>query len=577
MKITWLLFAALAAAPLPSLSAGAPTTDPGAVAPKPLFRDPVYDGAADPIVVWNRANGKWWMFYTNRRANVPGLSGVAWVHGTPIGIAESTDGASWKAIGNAEIELPPEFGGKDVTEWAPEIITAPDGIYHLFLTVVPGIFEDWQHPRTITHLTSTDLRKWKYQSALTLASDRVIDPVVHQLPDGSWRMWYNNEREGKSIWFADSPDLNTWTDRGRCAGVAGRCEGPFVFDWKGHTWMLVDTWKGLGVYRSDDQLNWTGQPNLLLDVPGKGADDGVNGGHPGVVVNGDRAFLFYFTHPGRAGTIKPDDKPATELRRSSIQVVELKKKDGVLSCDRDAPTRINLRPPYTLTEVWSPVPPSVAAPAGGIPSDAIVLFDGKSLDAWEPAQPDGRPWVMEDGAMVIPGGKLGDVRTKRSFGDIQLHLEWRTPAVVKGDGQGRGNSGVFFMGLYELQILDSSNNPTYVNGQAAALYKEHAPLVNASRGPGEWQVYDAVFIAPRFSAEGKLISPARLTAFHNGVLVHYDASFTGPTPNGPTYHLPGLPRYAAHAAKLPLVLQDHRNPVAFRNIWVREINISDSK
>jgi hypothetical protein len=118
-----------------------------------------------------------------------------------------------------------------------------------------------------------------------------------------------------------------------------------VFDWKGHTWMLVDLWKGLGVYRSDDQLHWAAQSTDLLNVPGKGADDGTNGSHPGVVVNGDRAFLFYFTHPGRAGTIKPGDKPATELRRSSIQVVELAEKDGVLSCDRDVPTHIRLVPP----------------------------------------------------------------------------------------------------------------------------------------------------------------------------------------------------------------------------------------
>ncbi|MDI1318647.1 MAG: glycosyl hydrolase, partial [bacterium] len=161
----------------------------------------------------------------------------------------------------------------------------------------------------------------------------------------SWRMWYNNERDGKSIWFADSPDLATWTDRGRCAGVGGRCEGPFVFDWRGRTWMIVDTWKGLGVYQSSDQLNWTGQPGLLLDVPGKGEDDGVNGGHPGVVVNGDRAFLFYFTHPGRAGTIKPEDKASVNLRRSSIQVVELVEQDGVLRCDRDMPTHIRLVQP----------------------------------------------------------------------------------------------------------------------------------------------------------------------------------------------------------------------------------------
>lgn len=315
-----------------------------AVAAKPLFCDPVCDGAADPVVIWNPQVKRWWMFYTNRRANVPGLSGVAWVHGTKIGIAESADGgATWKHAGDAEIDLPAEIGGTEPTHWAPDVITAPDGTHHMFLTVVPGIFEDWQHPRTLVHLTSPDLRKWNHASALTLASDRVIDAVVHRLPDGSWRMWYNNERDGKSIYFADSADLNAWTDRGRCTGVGGRCEGPYVFEWKGHAWMLVDTWKGLGVYRSDDFLNWAGQKELLLDLPGKGTDDGVNGGHPGIVVSDGRAFCFYFTHPGRAGTITPEDGESSRLRRSSIQVVELFEKNGQLACDRDLPTKIILQ------------------------------------------------------------------------------------------------------------------------------------------------------------------------------------------------------------------------------------------
>jgi hypothetical protein len=231
------------------------------------------------------------------------------------------------------------------------------------------------------------------------------------------------------------------------------------------------------------------------------------------------------------------------------------------------------------TEVWSPEPPVVNAPANGVPSDAIVLFDGKNLDAWEPIRPDGHPWKIEDGAMVIiptPSGPTCDQQTKQAFGDVQLHLEFREPADAKGQGQGRGNSGVFFMGLYELQILDSVNNPTYVNGQNASVYKEHAPLVNASRAPGEWQTYEVVFIAPRFAADGTLVSPARMTVFHNGVLVQNDVALTGPTPNGPTYNMATLPPYKAHADKLPLLLQDHRNPVAFRNIWIRELKLPEA-
>jgi Glycosyl hydrolases family 43 len=339
MRIPIVLFGLLALASS-TFAAGLP------VAPKPLYRDPHYDGAADPVIIWNRAEKDWFMFYTNRRANVAGLSGVAWVHGTPIGIARSRDGGTtWEAAGEAQIKVPREIGGDAQTLWAPEVVDH-DGTYHMYLTIVPGIFEDWQHPRRIVHLTSPDLREWKYESALTLGSDRVIDPCVFPLPGGGWRMWYNNERDNKSIYYADSPDLATWTDQGKASGVGERPgEGPYVFHWKDHHWMLVDLWKGLGVYRSDDFLNWKPQPANLLDVPGHGADDHVNGGHPCVVVSGDRAFLFYFTHPGRAGTIKPEDKESNELRRSSIQVVELRYSDGKLSCDRDEPTHVALLAP----------------------------------------------------------------------------------------------------------------------------------------------------------------------------------------------------------------------------------------
>lgn len=320
--------------------------DASTAAPKPLFRDPVFDGAADPVVIWNPHVKRWWMFYTNRRANVPGLSGVAWVHGTQVGIAESADaGRTWTYLATAEIELPNSLRGAEPTLWAPDVITASDGTHHMFLTVVPGVFEDWQHPRTIMHLTSTDLRTWKNADPLKLASDRVIDAAVIRLPDGKWRMWYNNERDGKSIYYADSADLKDWPDRGKCAGVGERPgEAPYVFHWKDRYWMLVDLWKGLGVYASDDLTHWKVQTGDLLGTPGTGPDDGVNGGHPAVVVSGDRAFLFYFTHPGRAGTIKPEDKDSLELRRSSIQVAELTEQNGQLSCDRNAPAYVELKP-----------------------------------------------------------------------------------------------------------------------------------------------------------------------------------------------------------------------------------------
>ena len=309
----------------------------GNIAAKPLFRDPVHDGAADPVLVWNRGERRWFMFYTNRRANVPDLPGVSWVHGTRIGIAESLDrGATWKYRGIAEID----YGKGEYSYWAPDVID--DGArYHMFLSFVPGMHTDWSVTRQIIHLTSDDLLKWKYESTLKLASDRVIDPTLARLPDGTWRMWYNEERDHKSIYCADSADLYTWHDKEKVIGDQPG-EGPKVFRWKEHYWMIVDVWQGLRVYRSDGAVKWEKQDEQLLAEPGKGADDRVKGGHADVVVSGERAFLFYFTHPGRTG---PDAKrDSYEQRRSSIQVVELHEKDGQLTCNRDEPARILLLP-----------------------------------------------------------------------------------------------------------------------------------------------------------------------------------------------------------------------------------------
>jgi hypothetical protein len=224
---------------------------------------------------------------------------------------------------------------------------------------------------------------------------------------------------------------------------------------------------------------------------------------------------------------------------------------------------VQMRP--ELTEQHGPVPPVIQAPAGKAPSDAIVLFDGTSAAAWQAVKPESKGWTIADGAWTVTP-KDGNMRTKQVFGDVQMHLEFRSPTVVKGAGQGRGNSGILFMdGRYEVQVLDSYENTTYVNGQAASLYKHRPPLVNASRSPGEWQTYDIIFIAPRFAADGRMQSPARATVFHNGVLVQYDVELLGKT------DFRGAHVYDTHAAKLPIVLQDHSDLVSFRNIWIREI------
>jgi len=208
---------------------------------------------------------------------------------------------------------------------------------------------------------------------------------------------------------------------------------------------------------------------------------------------------------------------------------------------------------------------------GKPPSDALVLFDGKDISQW--VAMDGTPtkWITRDGYMECVRGS-GYVRTLQNFGDCQLHVEWVTPVPPHGEGQGRGNSGVF-LGLdrYEIQVLDSFGSQTYADGGASAIYGQYPPLVNASRPPGEWQNYDIVYTAPRFDSEGKLISPVRLTVFHNGVLVQNNVKLTGPTS-----WLERAP-YQAHLEKQPISLQDHGNPVRFRNIWVRELGRAGKK
>jgi 3-keto-disaccharide hydrolase len=199
------------------------------------------------------------------------------------------------------------------------------------------------------------------------------------------------------------------------------------------------------------------------------------------------------------------------------------------------------------------------------PSDAIVLFDGKDLSGWRSLKDGGgAKWQVKDGYMeVVP--KTGDIATKEEFGDCQLHIEWASPAEVKGEDQERGNSGVFLMGRYEVQVLDSYNNKTYYHGQAGSIYKQHAPLVNACRKPGEWQAYDIIFKAPKFDEQGKVIERARITVLHNGVLIQNNVEIYGNT-----WH-DRPPLYIAHGLKASLKLQDHGDLVRYRNVWIRQL------
>lgn len=225
-----------------------------------------------------------------------------------------------------------------------------------------------------------------------------------------------------------------------------------------------------------------------------------------------------------------------------------------------------------MTEFWEPQVPVVTPgkPASNAfitaPSDAIILFDGKDLSKWK--NKDGGPanWEVKDGVFTVKKG-TGDISTKQDFNDFQLHIEWFAPQNITGKGQSRSNSGIFLQGVYELQVLDSYNNRTYSNGQAGSIYKQTPPLKNAMRPPGEWNVYDVIYTAPRFKEDSSLFSPARVTVLHNGVLVHNNFAITGHTP------YIGLPKYTYHG-KGPIGLQDHGDPsepVSYRNIWIREL------
>lgn len=224
-----------------------------------------------------------------------------------------------------------------------------------------------------------------------------------------------------------------------------------------------------------------------------------------------------------------------------------------------------------------PVPTKVTGVVGDrAPSDAIVLFDGTNMDAWEHVRSGATPqWHIEDGILTVNTGS-GTLVSKQSFGDIQMHIEWRPNGEIIGSGQSRGNSGIFMQSLFEIQMLDSWENPTYVNGQAGAVYHQYPPLVNASNPPGEWQTYDLIFTAPRYDRSGNLQEPAHVTLLHNGVLVLNHVEILGST-------FPQVPEYSATCepyqleeimdctGKLPLLLQDHGQVVSFRNIWLREL------
>jgi hypothetical protein len=294
----------------------------------PLFRDPVFDGAADPVVIWNRQESQWWIMYTNRRATAPAI-GVSWVHGTDIGIASSADGGRWVyrgILGGLEFEK-----GRN-TFWAPEILWH-EGLYHMYCSYVRGIPVDWNCGRNIVHYTSENLWDWKMEAVLQLSSDRVIDACVFELRPGLWKMWYKDEVNGSHTWTALSRDLYTWEAAGPEITDCPH-EGPNVFSFGGKYWMVTDPWEGLGVYSSEDLARWTRRKNILFEG-GTRPDDGSKAHHADVLVHNDRAYIFYFVHPESPGGQNQSAPQNNRARCSSLQVAELRVDGENLACDRD--------------------------------------------------------------------------------------------------------------------------------------------------------------------------------------------------------------------------------------------------
>ena len=304
-------------------------------APAPLYRDPIYDGAADPVVIYNRETKEWWMFYTQRRANVQSAN-VAFCYGTAIGIAVSSDnGQSWVYKGTPVLEF--EEGVN--TFWAPDIIYE-NGVYYMFVVYIQGVRNDWGGKKRIIRYTSKDLWKWKHENDLVLSSDNVIDPSFYKLPDGKWHIWYKDETRGSITMTGESNDLKNWKLDEKPA-IGGKAhEGPKVFHFKDHYWMITDEWAGQRVYRSKNAITWEKQ-GMLLDKNGVRIDDSPTGAHGDVVVTDGKAYIFYFTHPGRKvhfeGELDKDGAYTYSNKRTSIQVAEIIFKNGTLEVIRDEP------------------------------------------------------------------------------------------------------------------------------------------------------------------------------------------------------------------------------------------------
>ena len=322
---------------------------------------------------------------------------------------------------------------------------------------------------------------------------------------------------------------------------------------------------------------------LTLKVEGKKLTGTIHTADgDGSISNGKvNGSTFSFTYATNGNIIPCSGKFDGDQMELSMVYQEKENKGTLTRLKDNEAIRIPARMRPQMTEYWEPVPKIVdPGPYPGMvnpPSDAIVLFDGKDLSKWKSRDGSDAKWKVEDGVITVVKG-TGDITTRQKFGDYQLHIEWKVPEDIQGQSQSRGNSGVFLQDLnddlkipaywYEVQVLDNYNNPTYVNGQAGSIYKQNPPLANAMRKPGEWNVYDITYTAPRFNEDGSVFSPARVTVIHNGVVVQNNFAIRGHT----AYI--GHPKYFAPHGKAPISLQDHGDPskaISFRNIWLREL------
>ena len=306
-------------------------------APAPLYRDPILDGVADPSVVYHEPDGSWLIYYTQRRANIP-VPGVAWAFGGKIGIARSTDkGRSWLYAGTAKGIA---CGSELDTFWAPHVFK--DGeLFHMFVTYIETIPDRFGGGNpTIRHYTSVDGLDWKFSDVVDTGSDDIIDAAVVKLPDQRWLLVFRDCNAGSRTAMCVSTDLKKWERLPQAVGEH-RHEAPVIFSWKDRYWMLIDEWEGLGAYVSKDGLSYERNGRILKE-PGRRPDDGVRASHPGVAVVGDRAFVFYHTHPDQRPGVEQWETTNThtyQYKRSSLQIAELKVSDGKLVCDRNEHAR----------------------------------------------------------------------------------------------------------------------------------------------------------------------------------------------------------------------------------------------